>query len=116
GEKLGPFLRRVVPGWHEDTWEVRVNGVLVPVEVLDRVRPKETALVEVRGVVRKQVLAIVAVAVLAYFTMGAGLAAYGAAVGVTSAVGLSVLGAVTFAAGAALINKVLGPKPPGAQA
>jgi Carbohydrate binding domain. len=114
GETLGPYLRRVVPGWADDAWEVRVNGVLVPVEVLDRVRPKSGSVIEVRGIVKRQVLAIVAFAALSYFTMGAGLATYGAAVGVTSTAGLSVLGAVTFAAGATLINKVLGPKLPGA--
>lgn len=114
GEKLGGFLARVVPDWSGDCWEVRINGVVVPHEIMDRVRPKENALIEVRGVVKKQVLAIVAIAVLAYFTMGAGLAAYGAAVGVTSALGTAVLGAVTFAVGSALINKVLGPKPPSA--
>src|SRR5690606_3448414 len=114
-ETLGPYLRRVVPGWADDAWEVRIDGVLVPVEVMERVRPKPGAVIEVRGIVKRQVLAIVAIAALAYFTMGAGLATYGAAVGVTSAAGLSVLGAVTFAAGATLINKVLGPKPPAAQ-
>ena len=111
GETLGPYLARVVPDWTGDAWEVRINGVLVPHEVMDRVRPKPGTLIEVRGIVGKQVLAIIAIAVLAYFTMGAGLAAYGAAVGVTSAMGLAVLGAATFAAGSALINKVLMPKP-----
>lgn len=93
-----------------DAWEVRINGVLVPHEIMPRVRPKSGTVIEVRGLVKKKVLAIVAIAVLAYFTMGAGLAAYGAAVGVTSAMGLAVLGAVTFAVGSALINKVLLPK------
>ena len=57
GEKLGAFLARTVPGWADDAWEVRVNGVLVPVEVLDRVRPKQSAMIEVRGIVKRQVLA-----------------------------------------------------------
>lgn len=111
GESLGAMLRRTVPDWQGDAWEVRINGVLVPHEVMERVRPKHGTVIEVRGIVKKQVLAIVAIAILAYFTMGAGLALYAGAVGVTSAVGTAVLGAVTFAAGSALINKALMPKP-----
>ncbi|WP_162455868.1 host specificity factor TipJ family phage tail protein [Pseudoxanthomonas kalamensis] len=107
GEKLGGFLRRVVPNWTDDAWEVRINGVIVPHEVLERVRPKDTALIEVRGIVKKQVLAIVAIAALAYFTMGAG-ATWAAGLG---AVGSSLAYTVAFAAGSALINKVLMPKP-----
>lgn len=115
GEKLGAFLARTVTGFENDVWEVRINGVLVPHEVLDRVRPKQTALIEVRGVVKKQALMIVALIALSVFTAGiatAGIAALGI-VGGTTAASL-VAGAIQLA-GTMLINKVLGPKPPPAQ-
>ncbi|WP_157795349.1 hypothetical protein, partial [Xanthomonas vasicola] len=75
GETLGSFLRRNVPDWTRDAWEVRINGVLVPVAVMERVRPKDGTLIEVRGVVRKQALYIVAMVALTYFTFGSGTAA-----------------------------------------
>lgn len=114
GENLGPYLRRTVPDWHGDAWEVRINGVLVPVEVLDRVRPKDGALIEVRGIVKKQVLYVVAFALLTWWTMGA-FAAAGAAGG--TVFGLSGMAAyaataAVYVGGSMLINKVLGPKPP----
>lgn len=114
-EKLGAFLARTVTGFENDAWEVRINGVLVPHEVLDRVRPKQTALIEVRGVVRKQALLIVALVALTVFTAGiaaAGIASLGIVGGsVTAAL---VAGAIQMV-GTMLINKVLGPKPPPAQ-
>ncbi|MDR7193358.1 host specificity factor TipJ family phage tail protein [Luteimonas terrae] len=109
GETLGAFLRRSVPDWTGDAWEVRINGVLMPVEVMDRVRPKDGTVIEVRGVVRKQALYIVAMIALTYFTMGAG-AAWAGALGATGMAATAVY-AAAFVAGSILINKVLGPKP-----
>lgn len=109
GETLGAFLRRTVPDWTGDAWEVRINGVLVPVEVMDRVRPKDRTVIEVRGVVRKQALYIVAMIALTYFTMGAG-ATWAAALGASGMAATAVY-AAAFVAGSVLINKVLGPKP-----
>ena len=109
GETLGAFLRRSVPNWNGDAWEVRINGVLVPVEVMDRVRPKDRTVIEVRGVVRKQALYIVAMIALTYFKMGAG-AAWAGAIGATGMAATAVY-AAAFVAGSVLINKVLGPKP-----
>src|SRR5690606_17850513 len=86
GEMLGPYLRRVVPGWADDAWEVRIDGVLVPVEVMERVRPKTGAVIEVRGIVKRQVLAIVAIAALSYFTFGGGAIA-GWSLGTSTAFG-----------------------------
>lgn len=111
GEKLGPFLARTVPDWDGDAWEVRINGVIVPHEILDRVRPKSGTVVEVRGVVKRQVLAIVAMAALAYFTIGGGAIA-GWSLGTSTALGTSMVQSVAFMAGSALIQKVLAPKPP----
>lgn len=119
GETLGQFLRREVPDWEGDAWEVCINGVLVPYEVMDRVRPKSGTLIEVRSLAKKQALYIIAFAVLTYFTFGIGAAA-GAGLlggaGIAGAVGgISgmLLATAVFAGGSILINKVLGPKPTG---
>src|SRR5690606_13576840 len=111
-ETLGPYLRRVVPGWADDVWEVRIDGVLVPVEVMERVRPKPGAVIEVRGIVKRQVLAIVAIAALAYFTMGQGGIAGGSFLGLTGTAG-GLAASAAFVAGSMLVNKVLGPRPLG---
>jgi len=116
GETLGQFLRREVPDWTGDAWEVCINGVVVPHEVMERVRPKETALIEVRGMVKKQALYLVAFAALTWWTMGA-FAAAGAAGG--TVFGLSGMAAyaataAVYVGGSMLINKALGPKPPSA--
>lgn len=107
GETVRQFLERCAQENTPENWEVRVNGALVPDYAMDRVRPKETALIEVRGIARKQVLAIVAMAALVYFTGGLAAGAYGSVLGVSSAAGLSVLGAVTFAGGPALGGRTI---------
>ncbi|MEN5117513.1 host specificity factor TipJ family phage tail protein [Luteimonas sp. TWI662] len=117
GETLGAFLRRTVPDWTGDAWEVRINGVLVPVDVMERVRPKDRTLIEARGLAKKTALYIVAMVALTYFTFGLGSATAGAwgAGAAATAFGGGVAGAlfasVVFVAGSVLINKVLGPKP-----
>lgn len=118
GETLGEFLRREVPDWTNDAWEVHVNGVMVPYEFLERVKPKDMTLIEVRGLAKKQALYIVAFIALSYFTMGIGSAAGagllgGAGIaGVVGGVSGALLAGAVFVAGSILINKVLGPKPP----
>ena len=90
GEKLGPFLRRTIAGWGDDAWEVRVSGVHIAAELLDRVRPKSGALIEVRGVAKKQALYIIALVALTYFTFGLGAGiggAWGAAGGLAGSIG-----------------------------
>ena len=115
-EKLGAFLARTVPEWDRDCWEVRINGQVVPHEILDFVRPKDGTLIEARGVVRKQALYILAFAALTYFTMGIGAAAGGTLAtgagiaGVVGGMGGMLLATAVFVAGSVLINKVLGPK------
>lgn len=114
GETLAEFLARSVPEGFDDGWEVRVNGVVVPHEVMARVRPKPGALVEVRGMVKRNVLMLVAYAALTWWTMGA-FAAAGAAGG--TVFGLSGMAAyaataAVYVAGGAIINKVLGPRMP----
>ncbi len=109
GERLGAFLARTVPDYDGDLWEVRINGVLVPHEVMDRMRPKGGAVIEVRGVVKKAALSIVALVALTIFSGGVGTALLSAGYG--AAVAGLAQGAV-FMAGSLLINKVLGPKQP----
>lgn len=109
GERLGGLLARVVPDYTSDLWEVRINGVVVPHEVMDRVRPKDGTVIEVRGVVKKTALMIVALIALTVFTMGVGTAIVAA--GYSAAVAGLAQGAI-YAAGALLIQKVLGPKRP----
>ena len=109
GEKLGAFLRRTVPDWDKDHWEVRVNGVVVPVEVMERVRPKAGTRIEVRGAVGRQALYIVAMMALTYFTFGGGTI-WGWGIGTATALGTAVAQAAVFMAGSMLVNKVLGPK------
>lgn len=115
GENLGQYLGRTVPDWADDEWEVRIDGHFVPSEWLDRLRPKDGVIVEVRGVVHRQALAIVALAALTYFTFGIG--AYGGALassatGAFGALGGTLLTSAVYLGGAILINKVLGPKLP----
>lgn len=109
GERLGAFLSRSIPGYEGDLWEVRINGVVVPHQVMDRVRPKGGAVIEVRGVVKKTALMIVALVALTIFTAGVGTAIVAA--GYSAAVAGFAQAAI-YAAGSLLINKVLGPKRP----
>lgn len=91
GETVREFLERVATDTKAEDWEVRINGHLVPSEHYGRVRPKAGALIEARGIVKRQVLAIVAIAVLAYFTMGASLAFSGGALGIAAAGGAGAM-------------------------
>lgn len=109
GESLEAFLRRHVPGIESGAWTVMIGGAAVPRAMWKHTRPKHGQLIACRASVGKQVLQIVAVAVLAYFTMGAGAAWIGATFGV-GAGAAAAIGAGIFAAGSMLINKVLGPK------
>lgn len=111
GESLADFLARHVPGIASGAWSVSIGGHSVPQAMWARTYPKHGNLIACRSVVRKSVLALVAIAVLSFFTMGAGLAMLGAVIGV-SGTALTVVGAGLFMAGSILINKVLGPKVP----
>lgn len=103
GETLARFLARTVPVEMGHGWEVRINGVVVPHEVMRRVRPKPGTVIEVRSVANKQALHIVAMAALTYFTFGAGATWF-------TGKAAAWVYAGTFIAGSMLINKVLGPK------
>lgn len=111
GESLLAFLRRHVPGIESGAWSVTIGGAMVPFAMWGKTYPKHGMHIACRAAVGKQVLQLVAVAVLSYFTMGAGAAWIGSAFGVGAAAA-SAIGMGMFVAGSILINKVLGPKVP----
>lgn len=111
GETLAALLARqdVRAG---EQWVVAIGGVVVPEQHWVRVRPKHGHLIEARRVPQKDVLRIVAIAALSYFTLGAGGIAGGSFLGLTGAAGYIAAGAV-FLVGSAVINKMLAPKQAG---
>lgn len=117
GETLEAFLGRHVPGIESGAWTVMIGGATVPRKMWSRTWPKHGQLIACRASVGKQVVAIVAIAVLSYFTMGAGATLGGSLLGINGlamvgAAGLAAVNMGIFIAGSALINKVLGPKVP----
>jgi hypothetical protein len=108
GETLAAFVGRhgVQAG---QQWVVTIGGVEVLEAQWHRVRPKPGHLVECRRVPQKDVLRIVAIVALSYFTLGAGGIGGGSFLGLTGAAGYIAAG-VVFIAGSMVINKLLGPK------
>lgn len=114
GESLYAFLMRHIDGLDGQAWQVRVDGIDVPREQWMQVRPRHGQLIEVRSVVGKAVIPLVAMIALTYFTFGIGALAAGSAWGagaIASTYGTLAASAV-YVAGSVLINKVLTPKPP----
>lgn len=107
GETLLAFLRRHVPGIESGAWAVKIGGIEIPRRMWGKTYPKHGMHIACRATVGKQVVAIVAIAVLSYFTMGAGLALWAGTGAMATAMGVGA-----FVAGSILINKVLGPKVP----
>ncbi|WP_333622639.1 host specificity factor TipJ family phage tail protein, partial [Stenotrophomonas indicatrix] len=117
GESLYAFLMRHIDGLDGQAWQVCVDGIDVPREQWMQVRPRHGQLIEVRSVVGKAVIPLVAMIALTYFTFGIGALAAGSAWGAGAVAGLSAtygtaLASAVYVAGSVLINKVLGPKPP----
>lgn len=112
GETLAAFLARhdVLP---DQQWVVTVGGVLVHEMHWARVKPRNGHVIECRRVPEKDVLRIVAIVALAYFTYGQGGAGGAAAAGYSTA-GSWVTG-LAYIAGTAIINKLLAPKELGKQ-
>ncbi|MFC4729081.1 host specificity factor TipJ family phage tail protein [Coralloluteibacterium thermophilus] len=115
GETLYAFLRRNVPDFEDNTWEVCIGGRKIPPELWMHVRPKHGQMIEVRGDLGRQALYLVAMVALTYFTFGIGTGAMAAGGGAWGAGVVSVYGgtlgaAAAFVAGSVLINKALGPK------
>jgi hypothetical protein len=108
GDTLAVLLERqgILPG---QQWAVSIGGVDVVEQRWHLVRPKHGYVIEVRRVMHKDVLRIVAIVALSYFTLGAGGIAGGSFLGLTGAAGYIAAGAV-FLVGSAVINKMLAPK------
>ena len=114
GESLYAFLMRHIDGLDGQAWQVCVDGIDVPREQWMQVRLRHGQLIEVRSVVGKAVIPLVAMIALTYFTFGIGALAAGSAWGagaIASTYGTLAASAV-YVAGSVLINKVLTPKPP----
>ena len=111
GESLLSFLERHVPNLHACKYAVSINGCPIAPERWAQEKPTHGAVISARSVVEKQALQLVAIAALAYFTMGAGAAWVGTTFKVGATVA-SVIGGAMFLGGAMLINKVLAPSIP----
>ena len=120
GECLEAFLCRHVPGIGSGAWLVSIGGAVVPQAMWAKTYPKHGMHIACRAVVAKQVVALVAIAALTYFSGGLAAGLYGAMGGtyVAASAGmmLSALQMGIVVAGSILINKVLGPKVPKAGA
>jgi hypothetical protein len=108
GESLYAFLQRHVENLDGQPWAVTVGNREVKRHLWHHDKPKNGQVIEVRGGLGENALYYVAMAVLIYFTAGAG-ATWAAGLGT---LGASVAYAATFVVGSMLINKVLGPKAP----
>ena len=74
GDSLAMFLTRAGVDLSRGDWAVSIGGLQVPRLMWQHTRPRDGQVVECRRRAGKQVLKIVAVFVLAYFTFGASLA------------------------------------------
>ena len=114
GESLAAFLERHVDGIHSGAWTVSIGGATVPAAMWAKTYPKHGMHIACRAMVGKQVLALVAIAVLTYFSGGLAAGMYGAMggtyVAASAGIALSAIQAGIVIAGSMLINKVLGPK------
>lgn len=125
GETLAAFLARHGVDLTRGDWAVTIGGAQIPRLMWDRTRPRHGHLIECRRVAGKQVVAFVAILVVAYFTMGTGLAAMGVGSGLAGTAGFAsgLAGAMGMSAGLAamavnagammlgsmLVNKLLPP-------
>lgn len=116
GESLATFLGRHVPGIQSGGWTVMIAGAKVPQHMWAKTFPKHGMLIACRASVGKQVIAIIAIAVLTFFSGGMAAGLYGAMGGTFVAAGaassIAMIQAGIMIAGTMLINKVLGPKVP----
>ncbi len=116
GESLAAFLGRHVPGIASGAWAVSIGGALVPQAMWAYTYPKHGQLIAARCVLRRQVLSLVAIAALTWFSGGIAASIYGAAggtfVAASAGLALSAIQAGVVLAGSMLINKVMAPKVP----
>lgn len=116
GESLAAFLDRHVPGIASGAWAVSIGGAVVPQAMWAYTYPKQGQLIAARCVLRRQVLSLVAIAALTWFSGGIAASIYGAAggtfVAASAGLALSAIQAGVVLAGSMLINKVMAPKVP----
>jgi len=113
GESLKGFLLRHAPHLTEDGWAVSIGGAEVAPAMWGKTFPKEGMHIACRAVLGRQVVQLVAMAALTYFTLGFGAATAGMWGAGAVAGSIGALGALgVYMAGSILINKVLGPKVP----
>lgn len=114
GDTLADLLARHGVDMAHPGWCVRVGGAEVPALMWGRTRPAHGQLIEAHrvalGDVGKDLLRIVAVAALAWFTMGAGLSATGLG-GFLGQAGFAAyaINVGAFVLGSMVINRVLPP-------
>ena len=108
GESLATLLRRhgVQAG---QQWVVCLGGVEVPELLWGRVHPKHGHLIECRRVAHRDVLRLVAMVALVWFT--GGLASGGVLGFAGGSFGAAMVAGAVAMAGSMVINKLLGPKP-----
>lgn len=111
GESLYAFLARHVEGLDGQAWLVTIGGRPVERHLWSNVYPKHGQVIEIRGVVGKSAIRLVAMVALTYFTLG-GAAIAGFSIGTSTVLGTTLARVAVYAAGSLLINKVLGPKLP----
>jgi hypothetical protein len=72
GESLLEFVRRYEPAVTAAGWMISINGLQVPPRMWAKTRPKPGVIVGCRRIVRGDVVKIIAILVISYFTLGAG--------------------------------------------
>lgn len=111
GESLYGFLARHVHGLDGQAWLVTIGGRPVERHLWCHVYPKHGQVIEIRGVVGRSAIRLVAMIALTYFTLG-GAAIAGFSIGTSTVLGTAIARVAVYVAGSILINKVLGPKLP----
>lgn len=106
GETLEQVLRRHDVDLEAEGWEVSIDGVRVPFELLGKVRPKTGHLIEARRVAGKSALRIVALIAIMVIAPQVGAFLFGSGIAGT------IAGVALQMVGSAIVNKVLGPKMP----
>ncbi|WPJ54337.1 hypothetical protein RCIP0075_00015 [Klebsiella phage RCIP0075] len=115
GESLFALLSRTLGDQlNQERWNVSVGGVEVPVENWHTCYPKHGQVIECVGDLGRSALMMVAVIALTIWTGGmfAAVAAGAGIAGLGTVASYAVIAGIQVA-GSLLINKVLGPKPPG---
>ncbi|MGJ4748420.1 TipJ family phage tail tip protein, partial [Leptospira sp. SA-E8] len=113
-ETLASFLEREagITARHHDAWAVSIGGLDVPPAMWGRMRVKPGQTIEVHALVHgddaRTVVAVIAIAVLTYYTMGTGTT-IGGSLFATNATAATVANAAIYVGGQMLIQRYLMP-------